>query len=111
VKSGRLRALAVTTAKRSSAAPEVPTLAEAGVGGFDYSTWYALFVPGKTPRGIVDKLHGTTRTVLARIDVKQRLETQGVEAETSTPAELGAYLASETVKWGKVVRATGAKGE
>ena len=111
VKSGRLRALGVTTTKRSSAAPEVPTLMEAGVPGFDYSTWYAIFVPAGTPAGIVDKLNRTSRQVLGREDVKARLDAQGVEASTSTPAELAAYLRSETLKWGKVVRATGARGE
>jgi len=111
VKSGRLRALGVTTTKRSSAAPDVPTLIEAGVPGFDYSTWYALFVPAGTPAAIVDALNRTTRKVLGREDVRTRLDAQGVDASTSTPAELAAYLRSETVKWGKVVRATGARGE
>jgi tripartite-type tricarboxylate transporter receptor subunit TctC len=111
VKTGRLRALGVTTVKRSSAAPDVPTLIEAGVPGFDYSTWYAIFVPAATPAAVVDTLNRTTRQVLGRDDVKARLDAQGVDASTSTPAELSAYLRSETVKWGKVVRATGARGE
>ena len=111
VKSGRLRALGVTTARRSPAAPDIPTLAESGVPGFDYSTWYALFAPAGTPRSVVDKLNETARSVLARDDVRQRLDSQGVDAATSTPAELGSYLRSETAKWGKVVRATGAKAE
>jgi tripartite-type tricarboxylate transporter receptor subunit TctC len=111
VKTGRLRALGVTTVKRSSAAPDVPTLIEAGVPGFDYSTWYAIFVPAATPAAVVDTLNRTTRQVLGRDDVKARLDAQGVDASTSTPAELSAYLKSETVKWGKVVRATGARGE
>ena len=111
VKSGRLRALGVTTLKRSAAAADVPTLHESGVPGFDYSTWYALFVPAGTPRAVVDKLNATTVQVLGRDDVKQRLDAQGVDASTSTPAELTAYLKSETAKWGKVVRATGARGE
>ncbi len=111
VKSGRLRALGVTTIKRSSAAPDVPTLIEAGVPGFDYSTWYAIFVPAGTRAAVVETLNRTTRQVLGREDVRTRLEAQGVDASTSTPAELAAYLKSETVKWGKVVRATGARGE
>ena len=107
VKSGRLRALGVTTAKRSPAAPDVPTLIEAGVPDYDYSTWYALFVPAGTPRAIVDKLNQTTRRVLASADIKQKFDAQGVEPWTSSPAELAAYLRSETEKWGRIVRAAG----
>jgi len=101
VKSGRLRALGVTTARRSPAAPDIPTLAEPGVPGFDYSTWYALFVPAGTPPSVIEKLNQTTRSVLARDDVKHRLDTQGVDAATTTPAELGAYLRSETGEVGE----------
>jgi tripartite-type tricarboxylate transporter receptor subunit TctC len=107
VKSGRLRALGVTSAKRSPATPEVPTLIEAGVPAFDYSTWYALFLPAGAPRTIVDKLNQATRRVLAMNDTKQKFDLQGVEAWSSTAAELGAYLRAETDKWGKVVRAAG----
>jgi tripartite-type tricarboxylate transporter receptor subunit TctC len=111
VKSGRLRALGVTTAKRSAAAPDVPTLIEAGVPGFDYSTWYGIFAPRGTPKPVVDKLNAATHKLLARDEIKTRLDGQGVEPIMDTPAELAAYLKSETEKWGKVVRATGAKGE
>jgi tripartite-type tricarboxylate transporter receptor subunit TctC len=105
VKSGRLRALGVTSAKRSPATPDVPTLIESGVRDFDYSTWYALFVPAGTPRAVVDKLNRATREALAAEDMKQKFDAQGVEAWSSTAAELGAYLRAETEKWGKVVRA------
>jgi tripartite-type tricarboxylate transporter receptor subunit TctC len=111
VKNGRLRAMGVTTPKRSPAAPDVPTLAEAGLPGFDYSTWYGLFAPRGTPGPIVDKLNATTHQVLARADMKARFDSQGVDPLTSSPQELAAYLKSETLKWGKVVKATGAKGE
>jgi tripartite-type tricarboxylate transporter receptor subunit TctC len=107
VKTGRLRALGVTSAKRSPAAPDVPTLIEAGVPNYDYSTWYALFVPAATPRPIIDKLNQTTRTALAADDIKQKFDAQGLEPWTGTAAELTAYLRSETEKWGKVVRAAG----
>jgi tripartite-type tricarboxylate transporter receptor subunit TctC len=110
-KSGRLRALAVTTAKRSPAAPDVPTLSEAGVPGFEYSTWYGLLAPARTPRDIIAKLGDTTRKVLAREDLKQRFDSQGVEPLWNTPGEFAAYLRAETAKWGKVVRATGTKAE
>lgn len=105
VKSGKLRALGVTSLKRSAATPDVPTLDESGVPGYDYSTWYALFVPAGTPRAVIEKLNQATRKVLAQAETRQRLEGQGVEALGGTSAELGAYLKSETEKWGKVVRA------
>ncbi len=111
VKSGRMRALAVTTAKRSPATPDVPTLIEGGVPGFDYSTWYGLLAPAGTPRAVIDTLNATTHKVLRRDDIRQRLEQQGVDPIMNTPAEFAAYLRSETEKWGKVVKATGAKAE
>jgi tripartite-type tricarboxylate transporter receptor subunit TctC len=107
VKSGRLRALGVTSAKRSSATPEVPTLIEAGVPGYDYSTWYGLLVPARTPRAIIDQLHRQTLRALAREDARRKLEAQGVEVLTNTPAEFSAYLKSETGKWVGIVRAAG----
>jgi tripartite-type tricarboxylate transporter receptor subunit TctC len=110
-RTGRLRALAVTTVKRSSAAPDVPTLAEAGVAGFEYSTWYGLLAPAGVRAGIVGKLNATTKQVLARDELRQKFEGQGVEPLWNTPAEFSAYLKSETAKWGKVVRATGARPE
>ena len=110
-RTGRLRALAVTTAKRSSAAPDVPTLIEAGVPGFEYSTWYGLLAPAGVSRDIVAKVNAASKQVLARDDLKQKFESQGVEPLWNTPAEFSAYLKSETEKWGKVVRATGARPE
>jgi tripartite-type tricarboxylate transporter receptor subunit TctC len=107
VKSGRLRALGVTSAKRSSATPDVPTLMEAGVPGYDYSTWYGLVVPARTPRAIVAQLHRATLKALAQEDVKHNFDAQGVETITNTPAEFSAYLKSETAKWTGVVRAAG----
>ena len=111
VKSGRMRALGVTTAKRSPAAPDVPTLIEGGVAGYDYSTWYGLLAPAGTPKPVIDMLNASTRKVLARDDIKQKLESQGVDPIVNTPAEFSAYMKSETEKWGKVVKATGAKAE
>jgi tripartite-type tricarboxylate transporter receptor subunit TctC len=111
VKSGRMRALGVTTAKRSPAAPDVPTLIEGGVAGYDYSTWYGLLAPAGTPKPIIDMLNASNRKVLARDDIKQKLESQGVDPIVNTPAEFSAYMKSETEKWGKVVKATGAKAE
>lgn len=105
VRSGRLRALGVTSAKRSPATPNVPTLMEQGVPDYDYSTWYALFMPAGTPPAIVNKVNAVTRQALATEEMKQKFDAQGLDPWTDTPAELGAYLKSETEKWGKVVRA------
>ena len=107
IKSGRLRALGVTSAKRSAAAPDVPTLIEAGVAGYDYSTWYGILAPAKTPRAIIELLHGKILAALAREDARRKLDAQGVETTTNTPAEFHAYLKSETRKWIDVVRAAG----
>jgi tripartite-type tricarboxylate transporter receptor subunit TctC len=111
VKSGRMRALGVTTVKRSPAAPDVPTLIEGGVAGYDYSTWYGLLAPAGTPKPIIEMLNASNRKVLARDDIKQKLESQGVDPIVNTPAEFSTYMKSETEKWGKVVKATGAKAE
>ena len=105
VKAGRLRTFGVTTAKRARALPEVPTIAEAGVPGFNYGTWYGLLAPAGTPRTIVEKLNKTTIAELHSAEVQQRYESQGMDVIPSTPAEFSAKLKSETKKWAKVVRA------
>ena len=107
VKSGRLRALGVTSAKRATTLPDVPTLMEAGVAGYDYSTWYGLLCPAGTPRATIDILHRKTLAALARDEIRRKLDAQGVDVITDTPAEFLAYLKSETDKWAKVVRAAG----
>lgn len=105
VKGDRLRAYAVTSLKRAPTLPEVPTVAESGVPGYEYSTWYGLLVPAGTPRTTVDKLNKTTAAVLNNADYRQRLQAQGMEPIPSTPAHYAGYLKSETEKWTKVVRA------
>lgn len=107
VKSGRLRAFGVTSAKRANALPEVPTIAEAGIPGFEYSTWYGLLVPGGTPRAIVDKLNKATTGLLNSPEMRQRYLSQGMEPIPSTSAAYVARLKSETEKWAQVVRAAG----
>ena len=105
VKSGRLRAFGVTSAKRASTLPEVPTIAEAGVPGYEYSTWYGLLAPAGTPRAIVEKLNQATVGVLNSPKTREQYVSQGLTPTPSTPAEFSAYLRSETEKWTQVVRA------
>jgi tripartite-type tricarboxylate transporter receptor subunit TctC len=107
VKSGKLRAVAVTSAKRSAAVPELPTIAET-IKGFEASGWYATFAPAATPRELIAKLNTEINRQMRQPDVAQRLAGDGVEAVTMTPAEFGAYLHSEMVKWAKVVKLSGA---
>jgi tripartite-type tricarboxylate transporter receptor subunit TctC len=107
MQQGQLRALAVTTAKRVPAAPDVPTLAEAGLPGFDVAGWYAFFVPANTPPAIVRKIHADTAAALADPPIKERLEQLGLFVIGSTPAELGQFLKSEMDKWGPVIKDAG----
>ena len=105
VKAERLRAFAVTSTKRAPTLAEVPTVAESGVPGYEYSTWYGLLAPAGTPRAITDKLNQTTVAVLDAPDYRQRLLAQGMDPVPSTATHYSAYLKSETAKWTKVVRA------
>ena len=107
IQGGKLRGLAVTTAKRSPAIPQLPPIAEAGVPGFDVSSWYGFFAPGKTPPEIVGKMHADTVAALADPTTKSRLEQLGVVVIGSTPAELAVYLKSEMEKWGPVIKEAG----
>ena len=109
VKSGKLRPLAVTTAQRSAFFPELPTLSEAGVPGYEFSTWYGLLAPGRTPAAVVGQLNGVTAKALRSPALKEQFAAQGLEATPSSPAEFGAYLKSEVAKWARVVKASGAK--
>ncbi|MEQ1773784.1 MAG: tripartite tricarboxylate transporter substrate binding protein [Burkholderiales bacterium] len=107
VRSGRLRALAVASAKRSPSVPELPTVAEAAIPGFAVDQWYGLFAPAGTPRDIVNKLHGEIAKTVAQPDSKERLLAMGLDPVGSSPDEFTAYLKTETVKWGKLVRDAG----
>jgi tripartite-type tricarboxylate transporter receptor subunit TctC len=108
VKAGRLRALAVTTPQRSPDLPEVPTVAEAGVPGYEATVWGAMVGPAGTPREIVDRLHAETAKALQAPEVQQGFRAAGLEAVVGGPEPLGALIRAEYVKWGKVVRETGA---
>jgi len=108
IKSGKVRALAVTTPHRVAVAPDVPTFAEAGYPGATATTWTGMLAPAGTPRAVVDKLNAAVIAALQSPDVKKRLTAAGAEAAGTSPAAFGAYLKAELAKWGKVVRATGA---
>ena len=105
--SGRLRALAVTTAKRSKILPALPTIAEAGVPGYDAHTWYGFVVTGKTPQPIVARLNKEIVQILNRPDAVDTLFKVGLEPWTSTPEAFGAYIKSEVDKWGRIIREIG----
>jgi tripartite-type tricarboxylate transporter receptor subunit TctC len=109
VREGKLRALAVTSLKRSSAVPELPTIAESGYPGFDYTSWGGLFAPARTPATIVRKLHLETVKALALPDLRAKLADLGVEGIGSSPDELAALIKSEIPKWTKVIKEAGIK--
>jgi tripartite-type tricarboxylate transporter receptor subunit TctC len=111
IKSGRIKGIAVTTLKRSALMPELPTIAEGGLAGYDANNWYGLLVPAKTPRAIIDRLNKETVKVLNMPELKTFLSNQGLDAAPSTPEAFGAYIKSERIKWAKVVKASGAKAE
>ena len=111
VKAGKIRALGVTTAKRSALAPELPTIAEAGLPGFEANNWNGVVVPAKTPRAIINRLNKEFRAALSLPDIKEFLFNQGLDAAPSTPEEFAAYIKSETAKWAKVIKAAGIKTE
>ena len=105
--SGRVRALGVTGARRSPAAPDIPTIAEAGVTGFEASNWYGLAVPTGTPRTIVTRLNQEIARILALPDVRAKLLTIGMETETSTPEAFAEFLKNDAAKWTRVIKAAG----
>jgi len=106
--SGKLRALAVSTRKRYADLPDVPTLDESGVSGYDATIWLGLLAPPGTPRDVVQKINGTVTRILSTPEARKLMASAGVDVATSTPEEFGALMQSELDRWGKVVRATGA---
>ena len=111
IKAGRVRALAVTTAKRSALAPDLPTIAESGLPGFDISTWFGVFAPAKTPQPIVDRLYTEFTRALALPEVREAMLKLGAEPVGNKPAEFAAYIQSEADKYAKLIRASGAKAD
>ena len=111
VKAGKLRALAVSTTKRSPAFPDVPTMQEAGVADFEVDSWYAMLVPAKTPRPIIDKLNKALNTVLSEPAIRAQLIEQGADAVGGTPEALGKVIAAEVPKWVKLAKDANIKAD
>lgn len=109
VKSGKVKALAVSTVKRSAVFPDVPTMAESGFKDFEVDSWYAMFVPASTPKPIVERLNKAALKVLAQPEVKEKLLSQGAEAVGDSPSQLGAVVKKEIAKWKQVVKAANIK--
>jgi tripartite-type tricarboxylate transporter receptor subunit TctC len=111
VKAGRLRALAVTSSKRNSAMPELPTVAEAGVPGYEFDTWFVIVAPRGTPRSVVDMLHSHIRKTLTTPEQVKFFEERGLSVIAGTPEQARAYLESEQKKWARVIKERGIKAE
>ena len=111
IRSGRLKALGTGGAKRVPALAEVPTVAEAGVPGYEANNWWGILAPAATPAAIVKRLHAETAAILASADMRKKFESQGAETVTMTPAEFGRFIRAETAKWAKVVQQAGIKAE
>jgi tripartite-type tricarboxylate transporter receptor subunit TctC len=106
-RTGKLRALAVTTPRRSAMAPDLPTVAESGLPGYDVTTWYGLMFPAGTSKEIVARMNGAGASALANATVKERFATTDLEPRSSTPDEFGSYIRAEIAKWAKVIKASG----
>lgn len=110
-KSGRLRALAVTTARRSSATPDIPTVAEAGVPGYEMSQWYGLLAPAGTPTTFIDRLNTEIGKALKQPELRNRLQSEGAEPAGSSPQEFGAFFKSEIARWTRIVQQAGIRAD
>ena len=111
VRAGKLRPIAVTTAKRSPELPDVPTIAEAGVPGYEATSWFGMFAVAGTPKPVLDKLHAALVKVLGQPDVKKKIAEQGGDVVAETPAQFATFIKAETAKWGKVVKESGATAD
>lgn len=109
IKAGRLRALGVTTVKRTQALPDVPSIEEAGLAGYEATQWFGVLAPAATPRAIIERLYQEVSRALRAPEVKERLNAEGAEVVASTPEEFAGYIKSETEKWTRVIKAAGIK--
>jgi tripartite-type tricarboxylate transporter receptor subunit TctC len=107
VRSARLRAIAVTGRTRSAVMPELPTVAEAGLAGYEAGSWYGMLAPARTPRAVVTRIASAVASAVAANEVREKLTAQGVDVIGNTPEEFGAYIRQEIVKWARVIKAAG----
>jgi tripartite-type tricarboxylate transporter receptor subunit TctC len=111
IRAGRVRALGVTTLKRNPQLPEVPTIVESGLPGYEVTIWYAVFAPVATPKPVVARLNADMVKALNSPEMKERMALQGMDPSPSTPAELAAFVKVETAKWAKAAKDSGATAE
>jgi len=111
IKSGRLKALGVGSAKRVPALPDLPTISEAGVPGYEATNWWGIVAPAGTPKPVIDRLHKELAVILTSAETKKRFESEGGEAAQTSPEEFGRFIAAETVKWARVVKEADIKAE
>ena len=111
IRAGKIRALAVTTAKRWPGAPDIPTMAEAGIPGYEASAWFGLLAPASTPKAVVELLQKNITSILRMPEVEKMFLEQGAEPVGNTPEEFGRLIASELQKWGRVIASTAVKLE
>jgi tripartite-type tricarboxylate transporter receptor subunit TctC len=109
VKAGRVRGIAVSSARRSISLPQVPTIAESGLPGFEVVGWYGVLAPARTPQPVVSRLHGEFIKILQTPDVRARLLGEGAEPVGNSPAEFAAFIKTDIARWAKVIKAAGAK--
>ncbi len=111
IKAGKLKALGVGSAKRIAALPDLPTISEAGVPGYEVTNWWGIVVPAGTPQSVIDRLHKELTAVVSSTETKKRFETEGAEPLSMSPEEFGRFIAAETVKWARVVKEAGIRAE
>jgi len=111
LKAGRVRALGVTSAKRIPSLPDVPTIAESGLPGYEVTNWYGVMAPAGVPKDVLTKIHADVERALKQKDVQQRFEAEGGDPTPTTPEQFAAFIKNEVVKWGKAVKDSGAKVE
>lgn len=111
VRAGKMKAFAVSSARRNPLAPDVPTVAEAGLPGYEVSVWFGVLAPAGTPADIVQRLNAEIVRIVSTADVKERFAKQGVEVQTSTPDQYQAFVRAEVARWGKVIKEAGIKGD
>jgi len=111
LKSGKLRALAVTSARRSPSLPDMPSMQETGIPDFDVSQWYGLFAPAGAPRPVIDRIHREVVEILKTAEMQKRMAGDGAEGVGSSPAEFAAYVKAETARWSEVIRKSNIKAD